>query len=153
MKNPEIGQQTAEGIYIGQYNSLGKVFNMYAAPQNMGYPIAYSITREKLAKLKNWHGFEGTNYASAKEIEQALTDGSYKGGWIIPTDKMLNENVALIKKALMKADQHNTWYWSSTPHDMFKGNIYAKRFEDGYAVFEASYGAMNCRPVRLVPVN
>ena len=155
MEKLAIGQKTADGIYIGQYESksLGKIFNVFAAPANIGkYGQAYNLTRERLARLKNWHGFDGTDYANAEQFQEALKNGSYKGGWIIPTMEMLRENLSHIKDALMKVDLHNDWYWSSTEDSVFKGHVYAQRLWDGYDSYNHTASSSHCRPVRLVPV-
>jgi hypothetical protein len=51
--------------------------------------MKYVDTVKHIAGLKNWHGHDGTNYATDKEIYAALKDGSYKGGWIIPPRELL----------------------------------------------------------------
>jgi hypothetical protein len=158
-----IGQQTADGIYIGQYEakSLGKIFNVFAAPQNLFEPEiyqglgrygTYDAMVSRISKLKNWHGFDGTDYATAEVIHQALKEDSYKGGWVIPTCEMLKENLKHIKQALMKVDAHNDIYWSSTEHAQFKNNVYAQRQWDGYDAYHPKSTPAHCRPVRLVPV-
>jgi hypothetical protein len=85
------------GIYFGRWEpqdrekqSLGKIFNVYAAPQDLPETMKYVDTVKHIADLKNWNGFDGTNYATDKEIYAALKDGSYTGGWIIPPRELLS---------------------------------------------------------------
>ena len=102
-----LGQKMADqSVYIGQYapkdrdgNSLGKIFNVFAAPGDLGGTDTYVDTVKHIARLKAWNGFyegdaknghDGTNYANDTEIYQALKDGSYNGGWIIPTRDLLS---------------------------------------------------------------
>lgn len=86
-----------QGIYLGIYAlkdkdgvSLGKIFNVYAAPENLpGQDLNYEDTVNYIANLRLRHGHDGTKYKSDEEIHAALKDGSYKGGWIIPPREIL----------------------------------------------------------------
>lgn len=85
-----------QGIYLGKYSpidrdgiSLGKTFNVFAAPQDLPERMTYVDTVKFIAELVDWYGFNGTNYPTDKEIYAALNDGSYDGGWIIPTRELL----------------------------------------------------------------
>lgn len=99
----EIGQMIeGRGIFFGTWepkdrdgNSLGKIFNVFAAPQDLtddsGNKEIYKYVDvvKCMATLKNWHGHDGTHYENDKELHKALKDGSYNGGWIIPTRELL----------------------------------------------------------------
>ncbi len=85
-----------QGIYLGKYSpidrdgiSLGRTFNVFAAPQDLPEKMTYVDTVKFIAGLVDWYGFNGTNYPTDKEIYAALNDGSYDGGWIIPTRELL----------------------------------------------------------------
>src|SRR5947208_2846954 len=83
LRNAEPGQMiTGEGIFLGQYQSLGRIFNVFAAPEDLPAMMKYVDAVKYIAELKGWNGFDGTNYATDKEFRQALKDGSYTGGWI-----------------------------------------------------------------------
>lgn len=86
-----------QGIYLGQYtpkdrdgNSLSKTFNVFAAPEDLPERMTYIGAVEYIAQLKNWHGHDGTNYATDKEFYDAVKNGSYNGGWIVPTYGILS---------------------------------------------------------------
>ena len=176
----------SQGIYLGQYkpkdrkgNSLSKVFNVFAAPQDLPETMKYVDAVKHIAKLKNWNGFDGTNYPTDKEIYAALKDGSYKGGWIIPTRELLagtepdgesgirkgkviqpdnlfeHQNKGVFKGTFKTAAANGfdfpNWYWSSTEDHEFQSYVWAVRFSDGYVMLDSKdYGRSSCRPVRLV---
>lgn len=87
-----------QGIFLGRWrpkddygDSLGKTFNVYAAPEDLvdddGYNRAlldYERAVFRVFRLKNWHGHDGGLYRNAGEIYSALVDGKYKGEWFIP---------------------------------------------------------------------
>ena len=96
-----IGQEIpGHGVFIGtwQPEGLSQQFNIFAAPEDLTdtadkkevYKYVDAVTR--IAELKNWHGYNGTNYANKNEIHQALKDGSYiknGSGWFIPPSELL----------------------------------------------------------------
>lgn len=175
---PHPGEMIAgEGIFLGKYkprdrdgNSLGKIFNVFAAPEDLGGAEKYVDTVKHIAALKNWHGHDGTNYATDKELYQALKNGGYNGGWIIPTRPLLsgrNVNDIIIqpdnlyahkdKGALAEtfktaASDSSRCYWSSTEDRDYTSHVYAIRFSDGHEGRDLEdYFLFSCRPVRLVP--
>src|SRR5262249_18712121 len=84
------------GIYVGIYQpcdsagtSLGLAFNVIAAPADLGDVCGYAQTVEAVAGLSNWNGYNGENYGCEREILQALKEGKYNGGWIIPPQELL----------------------------------------------------------------
>ncbi len=181
------GQKMADGtIYLGQYSpkdrdgvSLSKTFNVFAAPEDLLETMKYVDAVKHIAELKNWHGFDGTNYPTDKEIYAALKDGSYNGGWIIPTRELLvgtepdgesgvrkgkviqldnlcdhqNEGSFkdTFKMAASSASDCPDWYWSSTEHRDGPGNSWGVRFSDGDEGWgHKDFVRLSCRPVRLV---
>jgi len=179
---PEIGAKSEDdqGVYIGQYSpkdrdgrSLGKIFNVFAAPQDLPDTMKYVDAVKHIAALNNWYGFDGTNYATDKELYQALDNGSYNGGWIIPTRDLLYgkdvngnaiqpDNLYAYKDkgdlagtfcvAASSGSDYPDWYWwSSTEHRDDPSNVHIVRFSDGYEGWNPKDGyRLSCRPVRLV---
>src|ERR1700722_15468167 len=186
LENLQIGQATADGtIYLGQYqpkdregNTLGEIFNVYAAPEDLPDTMRYVDAVEYIAGLKDWHGFNGTNYATDKETYAALKDGSYNGGWIIPTREFLagkeagggseagkgaivsadnlfdHQNKGAFKGTFCTAASNGSdfpdWYRSSTEQRGDPSHVWAARFADGGGGWCLKDGTlMSCRPVRL----
>ena len=169
LKNPTPGKEIAgQGIYLGQYapkdragNSLGKVFNVFAAPQDLPDTMKYIDAVKHIAKLKNWNGHDGTNYATDKELYAALKDGSYSGGWVIPPRDLLvgteadgptgvrkgtiiqpdnlfdHRNTGAFKDTFTTAaasgsdDDYPRWYWSSTEPRELPSGVWTVGFSDG----------------------
>ena len=183
----ELGQYIeGQGIYLGQYkpkdragNSLGKVFNVYAAPEDLPDTMKYLDTVKHIAGLKAWHGYDGTNYPTDKEIYQALKDGSYKGGWIIPPRELLigtepdgesgvrkgtiiqpdnlfdHQNKGAFKGTFKTVASSGSaspdWYWSSTEDRDNPSCVWGARFSDGDEGWDHKDTIrLSCRPVRLV---
>jgi hypothetical protein len=182
------GAVAGEGIYIGQWQpkdrdgvSLGKTFNVFAAPKDLPDTMTYDDTVKAIAELKNWNGFDGTNYANDKEIYAALKEGSYGGGWIIPTRELLvgtepdgasgvregkiiqpdnlfdHRNKGVLKDTFKAGASSDFifpyWYWSSTEYRDDPSCVWDVRFSFGYEGWHHKDGfCLNCRPVRLVEV-
>ena len=157
-----------QGIFLGRYapkdregNSLGKIFNVFAAPEDLTDATGnkgifkYVDAVKRIASLKNWHGHDGTNYATDKELYMALKNGSYNGGWIIPTRDLLSgkdvdgnttqpDNLYAHKDkrdlsgtfttAAASGSDYPDWYWSSTEHRDDPSDVHSVRFSDGYEV-------------------
>ena len=175
-----------EGIFLGCYkpddrdgNSLGKTFNVLAAPQDLPDMMTYIETVKYVAELKNWYGFDGANYTTDKDIYAALKDGSYNGGWIVPSrvllagtehdgksgickgkviqlDNLLDHHnkgafKGTFKTAATRASGYPDWYWSSTEYRGYSSFVHIVRFSDGYESWShKDDGRLSCRPVRLV---
>lgn len=164
-----------QGIYLGQYEpkGLGKIFNVFAAPEDLPEPMKYAETVEYIAEMKNWHGHDGANYASDKEIFSALKDGSYNGGWIIPTYELLAGTDPKLLKYTHSSnlfDHRNTGsfkgtftmvassrpylpeqYWSSAEDPEDTANVCLVDFSTGRLdVIDKDVTGLSCRPVRLV---
>jgi hypothetical protein len=187
LKNPEPGRLTPQGVYLAQYTpkdragkSLGKVFNVFAAPQDLPDTMKYVDAVKHIAKLKDWNGFDGTNYATDKEIYAALKDGSYNGGWIIPPRELLvgtepdgesgvrkgkviqpdnlfdHQNKGAFKGTFKTAAARDgsdfpDWYWSSTERRDDPSDVWDVRFSDGNEDWNhKGHSRLSCRPVRLV---
>jgi hypothetical protein len=93
-----IGRQIeGRGVFIGtwQPEGLSQKFNIFAAPEDLTnengekelYTYKDAVTR--IAELKDWHGFDGTNYADDSELYRALKNRNYNSGWFIPPSELL----------------------------------------------------------------
>jgi len=137
------------GVFIGtwQPEGLSQKFCIFAAKEDLTNEAGkkevynYDDTVKRIAELKGWHGFDGTNYANDKEFYKALKNGSYKGGWIIPPREFLTGTAAdgpsgvrkgtavqpdniydhkdrgALRGGFCKEDRDSSlssWYWSST---------------------------------------
>lgn len=161
-----------QGIYLGKYTpkdrdgkSLSQTFNVFAAPEDLGGTATYLETVKKISKLKNWNGHNGANYATDKELYQAINNGTYNGEWIIPTRDILT---ALVDNLLKHKDTgafNGTyimsnggsdcpdWYWSCTENRDNPGFVWIVRLSDGGDHWNhKDINRLSCRPVRLVPV-
>lgn len=101
----EIGQMVkGEGIYLGIWEpsdlegvSLGKVFDIYAAPEkpqdSYSRPLETTFNRavQHVAKLKNWFNHDGAHFESDAQIYTAIREGREKEleNWFIPTIDIL----------------------------------------------------------------
>ncbi len=180
---PESGQKMPDGtIYLGQYSpkdrdgkSLSKTFNVYAAPEDLPETMKYVDAVKHIAKLKKWNGYDGTNYATDKELYAAIKSGTYNGGWIIPTRDILDgkdvdgkdttpDNILAHKdKGAFKEAKHAfktaassgsdfpDWYWSSTENRDDLSFVWVVRLSFGNGVWGRKDDVrLSCRPVRLV---
>jgi len=160
------------GIYIGKYmlkdgdnNGLSLTFNAFAAPQDLT-DGTYEDTVKHIAKLKGWHGFDGTPYANDEELKKALKDGSYikeGSGWFMPTREMVSGTDADGKHTTPDnfSAYYNVggfrgtfdtagWYWSSTQNEGKQEFVAAFRLADRRrAYFNKNQLELNTRPVRL----
>lgn len=164
---PEPGEMVkGEGIYIGEYDpkdgngkSLGKLFNVYAAPEDLTSEISYKDALKKLKELKSWHGYDGTDYATSKKIIAALMNGNYKGGWIMPPLEIVEVGVqeaSLCRhknSGLLSGTFSNVNYMTSTEKDGSE-SFHAVKMESGEntSINSGYTGGRACRPVRLVEV-
>ena len=179
---------SGEGIYLGAYkpqdrkgNNLGKVFNVFAAPEDLPETMKYVDTMKYIADLKGWNGHDGMNYATDREIYAALKDGSYKGGWIIPPRELLvgtepdgesgfrkskviqpdnlfdHQNKGAFKGTFKTVASSGSdfpdWYCSSTEDRVNPSCVWDVQFSDGYEDWHRKDNdRLSCRPVRLVEV-
>lgn len=193
-RNPQIGQMIrGRGIFFGtwepkdrQGKSLGKIFNLFAAPEDLtddsGNKEVYTYIDavKRIGALKNWHGHDGTNYATDKELYTALKDGSYDGGWILPPGELLAGMEAdrssgvrkgivvqpdnlfeLQNKGALKGTFKTTssggldfsdCYNSCTENGADPSYVWMVHFSDGYEDWLPKDNCrLSCRPVRLEP--
>ena len=195
LKNPQPGQMIAgQGVFLGQYTpkdragkNLGKTFNAFASPEDLtnksGKKETYKYVDavKRIAELKDWNGFDGTNYATDKELYKALKDGTYTGGWIIPTRELLigtepdgesgvrkgkviqpdnlydHRNKGALKdtfctKAASGSD-YPQWYWSCTENRGNPSDVWNADFSDGNEDwYLKDFIRLSCRPVRLLAI-
>lgn len=99
-----VGQLVeGKGIYLGAWKptdkngeSLGKVFDLYAAPENLSENgdnllLTFNNAARHVAGLKNFHGHDGGDLASEKDIlEAARNNPAALENWFIPTRGMLD---------------------------------------------------------------
>ena len=185
--NAKIGQLIkGRGIFFGTWEpkdgegrSLGKIFNMFAAPEDLTdrsgerKTFKYFEAVERISSLKNWHGHDGTPYRTDKELIEALKDGTYNGDWFIPPRELMiggDETDEVVQPDHLyahhdKGDLRGTftleasnqagcaiWYWSSTARPdkpSFFSNI---RFMNGHEDWNHKDSfQLSIRPVRLEP--
>lgn len=181
LANLKPGDVVKDGsIFLGTWapkdnegRSLGKIFNVYAAPQDLTEKkgLCYADTVDFIAGLEGWHGYDGEDYFTDKELRAALKDGSYAGGWFIPPRELLTGKDAQDKE--VQADNlfahqekgalrgafgklhkngvdYTIWYWSSTEHPVDRRRLYNARFSDGSEAWDSISGfKLRCRPMRL----
>lgn len=188
--NAEIGDLVVnQGIYLGKWqpvdregNSLGKTFNVFAAPENLKGSLGqdrlrtYEETFEKIKRLSKWHGHNGAGYESDSELLQALKEGTYKGEWVIPPrelvsgknckdEEMQADNLYRHQKTgkfngtfPLEADdrsgiQDMNFYWSCTVLEVGAHTRWIFNLANqNEHYFTVNGFAFNCRPVRLVEV-
>ena len=187
--NAKPGQLVSgQGVYIGKYqpkdregNSLGKIFNAFASPEDLTNKsgkkatFIYVDAVKRIAELKDWNGFDGTNYATDKELYKALKDGSYTGGWIIPPRELLSGTDVDGEKDVQKDNLYAhkdkgsfkgtfttaaarggsvffQWYWSCTKDRGHPSGVWNADFSDGFEDWHHKDIRLSCRPVLLVEV-
>lgn len=177
-----------EGVYVGKYtpvdrdgNSLSETFNAFAAPEDLPKTMEYIDAVKAVAELKDWNGHDGTNYENDTGLYEALKDGSYTGGWIIPPRELLtgtkadgpsgvrqgtimqpdnlfdHRNTGSFKNTFETAARSGSggpqWYWSSSEHRGEPSYVWIANFSCGYDDWDhKGINRMSCRPVRLVAV-
>lgn len=165
---PEMGTLVkGEGVYIGRYEpmdgqgkSLGKIFNVYAASEDLTKDISCNAVLKKLRELKNWHGYDGSDYATSVKIIFDLISGSYKGGWVIPPLEIVeagNQEASLFKcrnsgVLYGTLDEKESYITSTMTKDA--KNFHGVKMEDGgLTSFDPTFtSGRSCRPVRLVEI-
>lgn len=187
-KNTAVGTHVEdEGVYLGIWApkdrggvSLGKVFNVFAAPEDLinryGNKTLYTYvnTFERIGELKNWFGYPGEAYGSDVALYTALKNGSYAGGWVIPPLELIlgtdteghevqadcfskHKSMGSFKDTFGKVSVENKgyheWYWSCTRSPAHPAFAWGGALgEDGHSMdeFLINNGIASCRPVRLV---
>ena len=183
LADPQIGQTIAgHGVYLGTWEpkdregqSLGKIFNVFAAPQDLTDSSGTISTFEfnaavaRVAELRNWHGHDGAHFENDIAFYKALKNNGYNGEWLIPTLDILggvdmDENEVhadSLYKNKDKGDLKNTFTEASNPHDSdvywsctqdrnYTPRIWTMRFSDGYVNWHVKgLTTASVRPVRL----
>ena len=165
----EIGKMVeGKGIYVGVQEvttkgGLKKVFDLYASPEDLTdgndkkLVATYNNSLKTLNKKKGWHGYDGECFENHKELEAALADDSYQGGWFIPTREVVKENLYKNKdKGDLKGtftdkrgSDYARWYWSCTEHPDDSSVVYGVDFTDGVGDWSDKDGyELSTRPVR-----
>jgi hypothetical protein len=193
LRNAVPGQFYKEqgGVFTGTYTpldpktgeKLGPTFNVYAALKDYthqsSFVFTYNEVAARISRLKNWRGFDGENVTNDTEINKALIDGTYGGGWIVPTEGMLcggfwgnsEHNVRVHKNdgllqgsfttekprlsAIAALDDYSDCYWSSSENGFDRNKVSGAVFADdstATVTSEKDTLKFRCRPVRLVQV-
>jgi hypothetical protein len=160
VKGPEIGEVVeGEGIYIGSYApkdeggvSIGKIFNVYAAPEDLVKADAsYNMVCSSLSSLKNWHGHDGSVSLDEAHIIESLSSGQYKGRWVIPPMELLASVTGnKYKGALCGTFNISASYLSSSSRDIYIYHLNLFTQTKSYA--DKDNKSFACRPVRFVEV-
>lgn len=102
---PVPGQPVrGKGVYLGVWEpqdqegrTLGKIFDLYAAPENFLQPNGRSLLMtfndavDHVAGLKNFHGHDGARVASEKAVLEAVrSNPEALAKWFIPTKEILH---------------------------------------------------------------
>ena len=176
----QIGQLVGgQGIFIGTWtptdekgDSLSKTFNIFAAPEDLPGTNRYIEVVEHIAGLENWHGHDGADCLTDIELREALKDGSYTGGWVVPPRELLTGRDAsgnlvqadnlyahrnkgalrgAFSKMIVNSSDYSDRYWSSTAHAVLPRYMQDVRFSDGAEGWShIGIRGLRCRPVRLV---
>lgn len=168
VKAMQIGQRIdGKGIFAGVWNpkdrdgkSLGKVFNVFAAPEDLtdssGRKILFQFKEaaERITALKNWHGHDGGDFANDAALYKAIRDGSAIGKWFIPTRDLLNDKLYANKDMIGGLQTSglglDARYWSCTEHRDEKLCVWNTRFSDGDVYgFLKDFSRLSCRPCRV----
>jgi hypothetical protein len=156
-----------KGIFLGSWSpqdrdgvSLGKTFNLFAAPYDLGLDengrgtkqiLTYNDAVKAVSEIRSLMGHDGASYENDKELYAALKDGSYKGEWFIPTRKMIAgtdidrkqvqaDNLLGHKDkgafrntfTLASGSDYPNWYWSCSEHRENPSLVYVVRLSDGH---------------------
>ena len=169
----EIGQMVeGKGVYVGAWEpkdrndqSLGKTFDLYAAPQDVvdsqGKKIllTFNDAAAHVAGLDNWHGYDGAELRNDTAIYDAIREGRLEEleKWFIPTRDVVKANFYQNKdKGNLKGtftDKRGSddarWYWSCTERPDDSSIVYNVDFTDGDDVWHGKdYYELSTRPVR-----
>jgi len=187
--NLNIGELVPDkGIFAGvwepkdrQGNSLGKRYNVFAAPEDLTDSsgkkvlLKFKDAAREVANLKNWHGHNGAGVANDTALYEALRDGSYNGGWFIPTRDLLgskdggkdvddnvvhdetlykHRNTGAFANTFQMVDKSSSdigeYYWSCSEHRDDSVYVWYARFTDGGGgwLHKGSH-RLSCRPCRV----
>ncbi len=97
----QIGQTIEDkGVFIGTWEprvngkSLGKIFNVYAAPKDLPEDqadpysdkamLSFNDAVKRVAGTKDWFGHDGGNFENDAALLKAIRKNTYNGEWVIP---------------------------------------------------------------------
>ena len=169
----EIGQMVeGKGVYIGEWQpkdrddqSLGKTFDLYAAPQDVvdeqrnKILLTFNDAATHVAGLQNWHGHNGVDLRNDIAVYDAIREGRLEEleKWFIPTREIVKENLYKNKdKGDLKGkftDKRGSvsahWYWSCTEPPGDSSYVYNVNFTDGDDDWDGKgLYKLSTRPVR-----
>ncbi len=157
-----------KGIYVGAWEprdrdgrSLGKIFDLYAAPtglqdaQGRNLRLTFNAAVQHVAGLRNWHGHDGASIANDTAIYNAIQQGRHQDleKWFIPTRDIVDgkgldggqiimpDNLYALKDTGDFQDTFITtsngsdlarWYWSCTERRDDPFYVWDVRFSDGH---------------------
>jgi len=140
---------------------LKKVFDLYAAPEDLTdgnerkLVTTYKKAVKALKRKKNWHGYNGECFKNHQELEAALANEMYRGGWFIPTKEILhgknaqenkvqNDNLFDHRSKMPRGSEFVTtdngsgdahWYWSCTEYRDDLSRVHCVDFTDGTSIW------------------
>jgi len=170
-KIPQLGQMIlGKGIFAGVWTpkdrdgkSLGKAFNVYAAPEDLTDEsgkkalLTFKDTAKRITALRNWHGHDGGNFPNDTALYEGLRNGSAVGKWFIPTRDLLTDNLYANKDTgdlkgtfATNGSGLDVWYWSCTEHRDHTSFVWNTRFSDGGDDWHGiDNPRLSCRPCRV----
>jgi len=176
-----------EGIYVGTYKpvdidgrSLCKVFNLFAAKQDLEILPDYYDVLKKVRSIQGLEGHNGADFGNHIDFYNALKDETYNGEWFIPTLDMLkanqrfkdlNQSVTMAggtlynlrEKGALKGSfnidfingfSNKLWYWSCTEVRNNSSGVYNVDFTSGNSSWNykcKDLTEFSARVVRAVP--
>ena len=148
-KTPELGQQTADGVYAG-LTADGKQ-QIYAMPEDLKTRFLMVLKRRLTLTFNDAAAcVEGLNAKKAFGHDD----------WQIPSLAVLQvlqvyQNEGKLKGTFKTASSSGSdfpdWYWSSTEDRGDSSFVHDVRFSDGFEHwFPKDSTRLSCRPVRLI---
>lgn len=174
---PEIGQLIeGKGIYVGIWepkdrkgNSLGKVFNLFAAPEDVqdshgqNLLLTFDKAVKHVADLQGYYGYGGFNHDARgltpdEALYEAIRKGDYDGEWFIPPKDALNDNLCKNKDTFKPENAFVTksngsdyahWLWSCTEDTYKSSSVWDQDFTDGGVDFSLKIDCSSKDGVKL----
>lgn len=172
-----------KGVFFGTWTpkdkngkSLGKTFNLFAAPQDLQdtsrerMTMTFDNAIAAVSRLKNWQGYNGARFQNEKDLYKALANNTYKGEWFIPTLDMLigltpdnqkitgdslftHKEAGALKNSFNVASRgggNAIWYWSCTENANITSEVYCGQVGSGSrSSSKKNYYSHSVRVVRL----
>ena len=176
---PAVGETVeGKGVFVGIWQpidengkSLGKIFNVYAAPEDLTDDkdnkvlLSFNDAAKRVGTLKGWNGYDGGNFENEEALIKSLRKGKYNGEWFIPTLDIVTggESKQGLFQAQSKGDLDGTfekvkgstvskWYWTCTETPNDEDYVQYVRFdaaEDPIDYMGRANNKLATRPVRL----